>query len=105
MENIEKRVDKIEKELSEQKKEIMKIQSEIHGSLSNIQTDVIEIKQYIKDNNKIDDLKNGLIEKDVERNTARIQKLENNQNKLVWTIIVEVIGLVGAATLYFLKIQ
>lgn len=105
MENIEKRVDKIEKELSEQKKEIMKIQSEIHGSLSKIQTDVIEIKQYIKDNNKIDDLKNGLIEKDVERNTARIQKLENNQNKLVWTIIVEVIGLVGAATLYFLKIQ
>lgn len=105
MENLEKRVDRIEKELSEQKKEIMKIQSEIHGSLSKIQTDVIEIKQCIKDNNKIDDLKNGLIEKDVERNTARIQKLENNQNKLVWTIIVEVIGLVGAATFYFLKIQ
>lgn len=105
MENLEKRVDKIEKELSEQKKEIMKIQSEIHGSLSKIQTDVIEIKQCIKDNNKIDDLKNGLIEKDVERNTARIQKLENNQNKLVWSIIVEIIGLVGAATLYFLKIQ
>lgn len=105
MENLEKRVDKIEKELSEQKKEIMKIQLEIHGSLSKIQTDVIEIKQCIKDNNKIDDLKNGLIEKDVERNTARIQKLENNQNKLVWTVIVEVIGLVGAATLYFLKIQ
>lgn len=105
MESLEKRVEKIEKELSEQKKEILKIQSEIHGSLSTIQSDVIEIKQCIKDNNKIDDLKNGLIEKDVERNTARIQKLENNQNKLVWTIIVEVIGLVGAATLYFLKIQ
>ncbi len=105
MENLEKRVDRIEKELSKQREEINKIQTEINGSLSNIQNDLTEIKQCIKDNNKIDDLKNGLIEKDVERNTARIQKLENNQNKLVWTIIVEVIGLVGAATLYFLKIQ
>lgn len=105
MENLEKRVDRIEKELSKQREEINKIQTEINGSLSNIQNDLTEIKQCIKDNNKIDDLKNGLIEKDVERNTARIQKLENNQNKLVWTIIVEVIGLVGAATFYFLKIQ
>lgn len=105
MENLEKRVDKIEKELSKQREEINKIQTEINGSLSNIQNDLTEIKQCIKDNNKIDDLKNGLIEKDVERNTARIQKLENNQNKLVWSIIVEIIGLVGAATLYFLKIQ
>lgn len=105
MENLEKRVDRIEKELSKQREEINKIQTEINGSLSNIQNDLTEIKQCIKDNNKIDDLKNGLIEKDVERNTARIQKLENNQNKLVWSIIVEIIGLVGAATLYFLKIQ
>lgn len=105
MENLEKRVDRIEKELSKQREEINKIQTEINGSLSNIQNDLTEIKQCIKDNNKIDDLKNGLIEKDVERNTARIQKLENNQNKLVWSIIVEIIGLVGAATFYFLKIQ
>ena len=59
----------------------------------------------MKDTTKIDDLKNAVINKDVERNAARITKLENNQNKLVWTIIIEVIGIIGAAVIAYLKMS
>lgn len=103
MADLESRVEHLEKEIPELRKQISKIQNEIHGSLSTIQNDVVEIKQLMKDTTKIDDLKNAVINKDVERNTARITKLENNQNKLVWTVIIEVIGLIGAAVIAYLK--
>lgn len=114
--DLENRVEIIEKELPEIKKQITKIQGEIYGSLSDIKSDVVEIKQLMKDTKQIDDLRNALIEKevekksevfskDVERNTARIVKLENNQNKLVWTLVIEVLGVVGAAVIAYLKMS
>ena len=105
MADLESRVEHLEKEIPELRKQISEIQNEIHGSLSTIQNDVVEIKQLMKDTTKIDDLKNAVINKDVERNTARITKLENNQNKLVWTIIIEVIGIIGAAVIAYLKMS
>lgn len=105
MADLETRVEHLEKEIPELRKQINEIQNEIHGSLSTIQNDVVEIKQLMKDTTKIDDLKNIVINKDVERNTARIKKLEDNQNKLVWTIIVEVIGVIGAAVITYLKMS
>lgn len=105
MADLESRVEHLEKEIPELRERISQIQNEIHGSLSTIQNDVVEIKQLMKDTTKIDDLKNVVINKDVERNTARITKLENNQNKLVWTVIIEVIGLIGAAVITYLKMS
>lgn len=105
MADLESRVEHLEKEIPELRERISQIQNEIHGSLSTIQNDVVEIKQLMKDTTKIDDLKNVVINKDVERNTARITKLENNQNKLVWTVIIEVIGLIGAAVIAYLKMS
>ena len=105
MADLESRVEHLEKEIPELRERISQIQNEIHGSLSTIQNDVVEIKQLMKDTTKIDDLKNAVINKDVERNTARITKLENNQNKLVWTVIIEVIGLIGAAVIAYLKMS
>ena len=116
MADLETRVGKLEEELPKLKEQISEIQNEIHGSLSDIKTDVVEIKQLMKDTKQIDDLKNQLIDKeierksevfakDVERNTARIVKLENNQNKLVWTVIIEIIGVIGAAVMAYLKMS
>ncbi len=116
MADLELRVENLEKEIPELRKQITEIQGEIHGSLSTIQNDVIEIKQLMKDQKQIDNLEQKLIKseiekeskvfsKDIERNTARITKLENNQNKLVWTVIVEVIGVIGAAVMAYLKLS
>lgn len=116
MADLESRVGKLEEELPKLKEQISEIQSEIHGSLSDIKTDVVEIKQLMKDKKQIEDLEQKLIKseiekeskvfsKDVERNTARIIKLENNQSKLVWTIIIEVIGVIGAAVIAYLKMS
>jgi predicted nucleic acid-binding Zn-ribbon protein len=105
MADLESRVENLEKEIPELRKQINEIQNEIHGSLSTIQNDVVEIKQLMKDTTKIDELKNAIINKDVERNTSRIIKLENNQSKLVWTIIIEVIGVIGAAVMAYLKMS
>lgn len=116
MADLESRVGKLEEELPKIKEQINEIQNEIHGSLSDIKTDVVEIKQLMKDTKQIDELKTRLIDKeiekksevfskDVERNTARITKLENNQAKLVWTIIIEVIGVIGAAVIAYLKMS
>lgn len=116
MADLETRVENLEKEIPKLRDQISEIQNEIHGSLSTIQNDVVEIKQLMKDQKKIDALESKLIEskidqeskvfaKDVERNTARITKLENNQSKLVWTLIAEVIGVIGAAVIAYLKMS
>ena len=116
MADLESRVGKLEEELPKIKDQINEIQNEIHGSLNGISTSVAEIKQLIEDQKKIDALESKLVEKevqrksevfakDVERNTARIVKLENNQNKLVWTVIIEVIGVSGAAIVAYLKMS
>lgn len=116
MADLETRVASIEEKLPRLENKINEIQNEIHGSLADIKTDVVEIKQLMKDTKQIDELRNQLIDKeiekksevfskDVERNTARITKLENNQSKLVWTIIIEVIGVIGAAVIAYLKMS
>lgn len=116
MADLETRVENLEKELPKIRDQINGIQNEIHGSLTGISASVAEIKQLIEDQKKIDSLESKLIEKeverksdvfakDVERNTARITKLENNQSKLVWTIILEVLGVIGAAVVAYLKMS
>ena len=116
MADLETRVEALEKKIPKIEEKMNQIQNEIHGSLADIKTDVVEIKQLMKDAQQIDELKNQLIDKeiekksevfakDVQRNTARIEKLESNQNKLVWTIILEVLGLVGAAVMAYLKMS
>lgn len=116
MADLESRVGVLEEKLPQLENKINEIQDEIHGSLSDIKTDVVEIKQLMKDAKQIDELKSRLIDKeiekksevfskDVERNTARITKLENNQAKLVWTIIIEVIGVIGAAVIAYIKMS
>lgn len=116
MADLEARVEALEKKIPKLEEKMNQIQNEIHGSLADIKTDIVEIKQLMKDAQQIDELKNQLIDKEIERksevfakdvqsNTERIEKLESNQNKLVWTIILEVLGLVGAAVMAYLRMS
>lgn len=96
MADLESRVEKLEEK-------IQKIELNITGSLNELKLDMIEIKDCLKSNSNDGDLKNQLIAKDVERNTARIKKLENNQMKFVWLIIGEVVATIGAAIVAAIK--
>lgn len=96
MADLESRVEKLEEK-------IQKIELNITGSLNELKLDMIEIKDCLKSNSNDGDLKNQLIVKDVERNTARIKKLENNQMKFVWLIIGEVVATIGAAIVAAIK--
>lgn len=96
MADLEERVYKLEEKVA-------KLELDINTSLGEIKTSLAEIKTYIKTDMEANDLKNNLISKDVVNNTTRITKLEENQNKIVWTIIVSVIGLIGEAVIFFMK--
>lgn len=96
MADLESRVEKLEEKLQ-------KIELNITGSLNELKLDMTEIKDCLKSNSNDGDLKNQLIAKDVERNTARIKKLENNQMKFVWLIIGEVVTTIGAAIVATIK--
>lgn len=96
MADIEQRVDKLEDKVA-------RLELNINSSLGDIKTDLTEIKTYVQTNSNNNDLKNNLIEKDVVNNTERIKKLEDNQAKIVWTIILAVIGIIGETVLFYLK--
>ena len=96
MADIEKRVDKLEEKVAQ-------LELNINSSLGDIKTDLTEIKTYVQSNSNSNDLKNNLIEKDVINNTERLKKLEENQSKIVWAVIMSVLGILGEAVLFYLK--
>ncbi len=90
MADLETRVDKLEEKVEQ-------LEKDINESLSEIKTDLTEIKGLIEKDSSVIELK-------VKTNSERITKLEDNQSKLVWAIILEVLGLVGSAVLFYIKI-
>lgn len=96
MADIEKRVDKLEEKVAQ-------LELNINSSLGEIKNDLTEIKTYVQSNSNSNDLKNNLIEKDVINNTERLKKLEENQSKIVWAVIMSVLGVLGEAVLFYLK--
>lgn len=98
MANLEDRVSDLEKKVS-------KLELEINNSLADIKTTLMEIKTSIGNTDSNADLKHQLIEKDVVSNSKRINKLESNQSKFVWTLISEIVGIVSAGILFYIKMS
>lgn len=98
MANLEDRVSDLEKKVS-------KLELEINNSLADIKTTLMEIKTSIGNTDSNADLKHQLIEKDVASNSKRIGKIESNQSKFVWTLVCEIIGIVGAAVVAYIKMS
>ena len=96
MADLEERVTNLENKVRE-------LEININNSLNDIKIQLTEIATALKSNTNSGDLKNELIEKDVRSNKDRIDKLEANQGKLAWTIILAVIGLIGEAVIYYIQ--
>jgi uncharacterized phage infection (PIP) family protein YhgE len=94
MVDLEQRVLDLEKKVSD-------LELNINKSLSEIKESLVEICTTLKDNASSSDLK--LIEKDVNINKEEIKELKSNQSKIVWTIVLAVIGLVGKTVIYYLQ--
>lgn len=88
MADLEHRVEELEKKVS-------KLELDINNNLSDIKIDLTEIKNSLKSSNSEGSLKNDIIQKDVDNNTARIEKLEDNQSKLVWIVIGEIVAIIS----------
>jgi len=93
---IEERVDKLEKKFEE-------LEKSLNDSLTSIKEDLVEIKSCVKNIDSIGDLKNESIKKDIKSNSIRIKKLEDIQSKLLWTVVLAVLGVVGEAVYYFIQ--
>ena len=96
MADLESRVGKLEDKVKE-------LEINITKSLGKIETDLMEIKSYVKNNSNNDDLKNDLIKKDVESNSKRIAKLEDIVSKIFWTVAFAILGLIGGAIVFYIK--
>lgn len=96
MADLEGRVEKLEEK-------VRQLEIDINKSLSDIKASLSEIKTSLKENSNNGDLKNNLIEKDVKINSDRITKLEGIVSKITWGIVLEVLGLAGAAIIYYVK--
>lgn len=96
MADLEERVSNLEKKINE-------LELNINKSLNEIKVSLTEISTTLKNNASSGDLKNELIEKDVKSNTKRIDVLEGNQNRIIWVIVMAVIGLIGEAVIYYLQ--
>ena len=96
MADLEERVTNLENKVRE-------LEININNSLNEIKIQLTEIATALKSNTNSGDLKNELIEKDVRHNTKKIEALEANQNKIVWTVILSVIGLIGEAVVYYIQ--
>ena len=96
MADLEERVANLENKVRE-------LEININNSLNEIKIQLTEIATSIKNSTNSGDLKNELIEKDVKKNSEDIKGLKENQNKIVWTIIRAVIGLIGKAVIYYIQ--
>ena len=96
MADLEERVTNLENKVRE-------LEININNSLNEIKIQLTEIATALKSNTNSGDLKNELIEKDVKKNTEDIKGLKDNQNKIVWTIVLAVIGLIGEAVVYYIQ--
>lgn len=91
----------IEQRVADLEKKVTDLELNITKSLSEIKESLAEICTTLKDNASNSDLK--LIEKDVGINTKDIKELKDNQNKIVWVIVLAVIGLVGKTVIYYIQ--
>ena len=89
IEDIKKDVDKLKEKVTELEKGIV-------TSLGDIKVDLTEIKGYVKSG---DDVMN----EKMKNYEDRISKLEDIVSKITWSIVLEVIGLVGAAVVFYIK--
>lgn len=87
--NDSERIDKMEKRQDE-------LEEKLNTTLSEMKSDLAIIKERTNHINEDSDLKNEVLKKDIDNNNKRIEKLENNQQKLVWAVIGEFLALIFA---------
>lgn len=96
MADLEERVTNLENKVRE-------LEININNSLNDIKVQLTEISTTLKSNSNSGDLKNELIEKDVKKNSEDIKSLKDNQSKVIWSIVLAFLGLIGEAVIYYIQ--
>lgn len=93
----------LEDRVKELEDKVKQLEIDINKSLSEIKITLGEIKSSLDANSNNGDLKNQLIEKDVQSNMEKIKKLEDNQGKVVWTFVTAFLGLAIEAIVFYIR--
>ena len=96
MTDLEERVSNLENKVKD-------LEININKSLNEIKLTLTEISAKITSTDNSGELKNKLIEKDVAKNAEDIKDLKENQNKVVWAIVMAFLGLIGEAVIYYIQ--
>lgn len=96
-------IEEVKKDVDDLKEKYAKLELGITTSLGDIKSDLVEIKAFMQNNNKTNDLKNELIKQKVDKNTEDIKAVKDAQGKIIWTIILGVIALIGRAVVYYIQ--
>lgn len=96
-------IEEVKKDVDDLKEKYAKLELGITTSLGDIKSDLVEIKAFMQNNNKTNDLKNELIKQKVDKNTEDIKAVKDAQGKIIWTIILGVVALIGRAVIYYVQ--
>lgn len=96
-------IEEVKKDVDDLKEKYAKLELGITTSLGDIKSDLVEIKAFMQNNNKTNDLKNELIKQKVDKNTEDIKTVKDAQGKIIWTIILGVVALIGRAVIYYIQ--
>lgn len=96
-------IEEVKKDVDNLKEKVAKIELNITQSLGDIKADLTEIKTFMQNNTKTDELKNKMIEQKVDKNTEDIKEIKGNQGKIIWTVVLAIIALVGRAVIYYIQ--
>lgn len=94
MDNMEIELSYKVQRLEEQSKSLQEKEEANEKILIEIREGLVAIKEALTSNKAQVDLKNQLLNKDIEGMKERVEKLEANQRWLVLSIIAEVIGII-----------
>lgn len=92
--DIEKRIKRIEDKIEVYDKYFI-----------DIKVDIREIRTMLTERLEQENLKNQILQKDIEAQKERIEKLEDNQKWLWRTVGVSVLGIIVSAITYVLNIM
>lgn len=105
IQDIEKRVAKLEESQQELKEFVNKSIGDVNKSMGDIQIGIAEIKIILTERLKQENLKNDLLSKDIKSQNDRIKKLEDNQQWLWRTVAGSIISIVIGAIVFAIKLM
>lgn len=103
--DLENKVQQLENEQNRIREQQNQLKEFVTSSIAPIQVGIAEIKVMLKERLEQENLKNNLLEKDIEAHEVRIKKIEDNHTWLWRSIGGTMITLIGSIIVFVIKLM